>query len=131
MNGVAVAPRGLILWENGAASSRKVFECPPGLPDAIKISKFTDKVPKPRKYDFSIFLPIVFIYCMGLGMLATCIYIYIQFFIICHIYIYICIFTILLPGIEVGCLRTWSIRRVLVKYAGATGADSSNNVLII
>ncbi len=36
LNGVVVAPYGLILWENGATGSRKVFKYLPGLRKAIK-----------------------------------------------------------------------------------------------
>ncbi len=35
LNGVAVGRHGLILWENGATGSRKVFRCLRGLREAI------------------------------------------------------------------------------------------------
>ncbi len=35
LNGVAVGRHGLILWENGATGSRKVFRCLLGLWEAI------------------------------------------------------------------------------------------------
>ena len=35
VNGVAVGRHGLILWENGATGSRKVFRCLLGLREAI------------------------------------------------------------------------------------------------
>ena len=47
MNGVAVARNGLILWENGATGSRKVFKYLPGLRDAIKNLKKTENTENP------------------------------------------------------------------------------------
>ena len=44
MNGVAMDRNGLILWENEATGSRKVFRYLPGLRDTIKISKNVAKV---------------------------------------------------------------------------------------
>ena len=41
MSGVAMARNGLILWENGATGSRKVFRYLWGLRDTIKKSKNT------------------------------------------------------------------------------------------
>ena len=46
--GVAMARHGLILRENKATGSRKVFKYLPGLRDAIKKTKMADKVQKPR-----------------------------------------------------------------------------------
>ena len=46
MNGVAVARNGLILWENDATGSRKVFKYLRGLWDTIKNSKIAFKVQK-------------------------------------------------------------------------------------
>ena len=43
MNGVAVARNGLILWENDATGSRKVFRWLRGLWEAIKKSKIGKK----------------------------------------------------------------------------------------
>ena len=43
MNGVAVARNGLILWENDATGSRKVFRWLPGLWEVIKKSKIGKK----------------------------------------------------------------------------------------
>ncbi len=44
VNGVGVAPYGLILWENDAAGSRKVFKYLPGLREAIKKTKMTKNI---------------------------------------------------------------------------------------
>ena len=43
MNGVAVARNGLILWENDATGSRKVFKYLPDLWEAIKNQKLLQK----------------------------------------------------------------------------------------
>ena len=43
MNGVAVARNGLILWENDATGSRKVFRWLRGLWDTIKKQKWLQK----------------------------------------------------------------------------------------
>ena len=58
MNGIAMARNGLILWENEAAGSRKVFRGFRGLWEAIYNSKMTAKV---WKYRNTIFY-IIFIY---------------------------------------------------------------------
>ena len=44
INGVAVPRNGLILWENGATGSRKVFKYLLGLWDTMKNSKIAAKV---------------------------------------------------------------------------------------
>ena len=44
MNGVAMARNGVILWENDARRSRKVFKYLPDLWEAIKKSKIKEKV---------------------------------------------------------------------------------------
>ena len=43
MNAIAVARNGLILWENDAMRSRKVFKYLPGLWEAIKNQKLREK----------------------------------------------------------------------------------------
>ena len=48
--GVAMARYGLILWENGATGSKKVFRCLWGLRDTIKKSKNAAKVKKSKKH---------------------------------------------------------------------------------
>ncbi len=48
MNGVAMARNGLILWENDATGSRKVFKYLPDLWEAIKKSKIEEKVQKQK-----------------------------------------------------------------------------------
>ena len=44
LNGVAVDRHGLILWENEATGSGKVFKYLPGLRDTIKKSKIAEQV---------------------------------------------------------------------------------------
>ena len=50
--GIAMARYGLILWENGATGSKKVFRCLWGLWDTIKIQKWP---PKPQKSKNTVF----------------------------------------------------------------------------
>ena len=45
MNGVPVAPHGLILGENEAAPSRKLLKHLPDTKTAINITKITEKLP--------------------------------------------------------------------------------------
>ena len=70
-NGVAVARYGLVLSEDGATGSRKVFRCLLGLWEAIENSKMTAKVNKIKNTYLTVFL---YIY--------ICIYIYIYIYII-------------------------------------------------
>ena len=69
VNGVAVDRHGLILRENDATGSRKVFKCLPGLRDTIFISKMPAEDQQSQNPVFYR----IFIYCMSLGMRATCI----------------------------------------------------------
>ena len=46
VNGVAVGRHGLILWENGATGSRKVFRCLLDLRDVIFLIKMLPDIPK-------------------------------------------------------------------------------------
>ena len=52
VNGVAVDRHGLILWENEATGSGKVFRYLPGLRDTIKKSKLYAKVQKSKNTAF-------------------------------------------------------------------------------
>ena len=52
VNGVAMARNGLILWQNEAVGSRKVFRYLPGLWDTIKKSKMLAKVRKSKNVVF-------------------------------------------------------------------------------
>jgi uncharacterized membrane protein SirB2 len=52
MNGVAMARHGLILWENEATGSRKVFKYLRGLRDAIFLLKIVGIMQKSPKSDF-------------------------------------------------------------------------------
>ena len=52
VNGVVVDRYGLILWENEATGSRKVFKYLLGLWDTIKKSKIVPKVPKSKNTIF-------------------------------------------------------------------------------
>ena len=56
--GVAMARHGLILWENDATGSRKVFKCLPGLRDFITKIKMLHKVEKSEKSEFTVFFRI-------------------------------------------------------------------------
>ena len=77
MNGVAMARHGLILWENEATGSRKVFRYLPDLRDAILNLKMTAKV---QTYQSPVN------YCILLLLLLLYMYIYI------YIYIYTALF---------------------------------------
>ena len=56
VNGVAMDRHRLILWENEATGSRKVFRCLLDLRDAIFLLKMVPDTPKSKNPMFAIFL---------------------------------------------------------------------------